>query len=109
MDMSFFLIPPQVLLAVCHATHSSQRIVSKSTTPIEACHTFCVLNPPSSVNFAMSISGGPDLRHCQAIFMTVSSRSVKVGISFFAGEGSAAPFSEVVIGVAAPEDILRVL
>lgn len=40
---SFFLITPQVLAAV-----------------------FWVLKPAMTWSFAMSTSGGPDLRHCQA-------------------------------------------
>ena len=41
-------------------------------------HTLVVLKPPSSVSLAMSISGGPLLRHDQATLRTRSSFSVKV-------------------------------
>jgi len=58
MAISFFLMVPQVLLAV-----------------------LVVLKPPALASFSTSTSGGPDLRHVQATFNTLSSFSVKTGFS----------------------------
>jgi len=58
MAISFFLMVPQVLLAV-----------------------LVVLKPPALASFSTSTSGGPDLRHVQATFNTRSSFSVKTGFS----------------------------
>lgn len=70
-----------------------------------------MLKPPSVRNFSMSTSGGPLLRHCQASFMTASSRSVNLRPASFAGAaaGVELPVLSDLEGDLSQSDIFAVL